>query len=315
MSRNNFKIFDIMDKPDYDKIKNSTISVIGCGAIGSNILESFARMGILNLIGIDDALISDKDIYNHIIALDNNLYEPKALETKKRLFRVNQNVYFIPKILYINEYNARNELRKNDLVISTVPSIEFNLLLEEVCDELDIPLIIANINKDKSYITTQFPGDYNLESYTDYIDEIYDENFGKIKPPYSIPYISSFIIHETIKILLNKGNNLQNKLLISNMENYETQLVVTSEIDNEDDDDLISEVENSHDNFDIELYASKDKQEIVDSCISKVAKISGDNTIDKIKNSSIDKKLNTENNFAEDRDESDKESIDYYIEH
>jgi len=303
MSRSNFKIFDIMDKPDYDKIKKSKVTVIGCGAIGSNVLESFARMGILKLIGIDDALISDKDSYNHIIALDNNLYEPKALETKKRLFRINQNVYFLPKVIAIDEYNAKFELENNDLIISTVPNIELNLILEETCDELNIPLIIANINKDKSYITSQFPGDYNFESYTDYIDDIYEEEFGTIKPPYSIPYISSFIIHETIKILLNKGNNLQNKLLISNMENYETQLVITSEIENDDDE------ENSDEILEIPEYTTRDKQKEVDNCISKV---SDDNTIDKIHNLSLDTKIQ---NSDKEKNETDNESIDYYIEH
>lgn len=253
MIRDNSKIFKLLGELDYKKIKNSTIAVVGCGSIGSNILEYLARIGIMKLIGIDKSKISETDITCHLIALKNNLNEPKTIETKKRLFKINESIYFTPVNKLINGKNAHEILINADLVISTVPDMKVNLSIEEACSELNIPLIIANTNKTKVYITTQFPGDFNLESYAEYMDEVYNRNFSTVKLPYTVPYITSLVLREAFKILLNEDDTLRNKLLISNMENYETQIVLTDENDVEDDDeDYDNEIDENDDIDDFE---------------------------------------------------------------
>ena len=65
-----------------------------------------ARIGVLNITGVDDKIFNTSDLNSQCMSHSTNIFENKALETKKRIFTINPNVYFIPVFEKITSENA-----------------------------------------------------------------------------------------------------------------------------------------------------------------------------------------------------------------
>jgi molybdopterin/thiamine biosynthesis adenylyltransferase len=73
-------------------LKDVTIAVIGCGAVGSRIVEQLALSGIGNIVIIDNDLLSEDNIYRHVLGgqeIGKNKAEAMSKHLKHRLPYVN----------------------------------------------------------------------------------------------------------------------------------------------------------------------------------------------------------------------------------
>lgn len=96
-----------------DKIKNTTVMVIGLGGVGGYATESLIRSGIENIILIDHDKIDITNLNRQIITNNNNIGNDKVEEFKIRIKEINPNCnvtilkIFLDKsnINILNEYN------------------------------------------------------------------------------------------------------------------------------------------------------------------------------------------------------------------
>ena len=72
-----------------DKIKKSTVLVVGLGGVGGYAVEALVRSGVGNLIIVDYDTIDISNLNRQIITNTNNIGKLKTEEMRKRIISIN----------------------------------------------------------------------------------------------------------------------------------------------------------------------------------------------------------------------------------
>ena len=67
------------------KLQQSSVMVIGCGAVGSFAIEALARSGVGHIILIDFDNVEESNINRQLFALDSTIGKPKVEMAKSRI--------------------------------------------------------------------------------------------------------------------------------------------------------------------------------------------------------------------------------------
>lgn len=122
-----------------EKLRESTVMVVGCGAVGSFAIEALARAGIGNLIIIDFDKIEDTNINRQIFALNSTLGRLKVKAAAERISDINPNIHTVALNLFFDE-NVELDFVP-DFVIDAIDTVPSKVALYKWCTERDIPFI------------------------------------------------------------------------------------------------------------------------------------------------------------------------------
>lgn len=114
-----------------EKLKNSTVMVVGCGAVGSFAIESLARCGIGHLIIIDFDKIEESNINRQLFALDSTIGKPKVDVAKQRIYDINPEIIVDSYNIFFDENTNLNI--KSDFVIDAIDSVSSKIALYKWC--------------------------------------------------------------------------------------------------------------------------------------------------------------------------------------
>ena len=121
------------------KIQNSTIMIIGLGAVGGYALEAMARIGVGHLILVDFDTFDETNINRQILALTSTIGKKKIQVAYDRVKQINPDCEIITLDMFVNQENIDELIKlKPDFVIDAIDS------LNEKC-ELIKALIDNNI--------------------------------------------------------------------------------------------------------------------------------------------------------------------------
>lgn len=212
MENRYIKNLNSLTKDECKKLNKFNVCVVGCGGIGGYIIEMLARIGVLNITGIDYDVFDTTNLNRQIISHTTNIHEKKALEAKKRVFTINPDVYFIPVCEKVTSENAIDLLAGNNIIFDACDNISTRLILEDACNKLETPLIHAAIQGWYGQVSTVMPYDNTISKiYSNLTDDDIDSSLGN--PAFTPALVASIQVSEAIKVLLNKGDTLHKKLL------------------------------------------------------------------------------------------------------
>lgn len=120
-------------------LKNATVMVVGCGAVGSFAIESLARSGIGNIILIDSDIVEESNINRQLFALDSTIGQAKVDVAAKRIFDINPQIKTTPLKIFFDENTQLNI--KPDFVIDAIDTAKSKLTLYKWCAKNNIPII------------------------------------------------------------------------------------------------------------------------------------------------------------------------------
>ena len=132
----------ILDKESLEKIKNKTILIIGLGGVGGYALESIVRMGVNNIIIVDNDIIDVTNLNRQLLSLNSNIGKFKVGAAKDRILDINEscNVTCIPK--FIDKDNIDELFNyKIDYVIDACDTVTTKILLINECLNRNIKII------------------------------------------------------------------------------------------------------------------------------------------------------------------------------
>ena len=125
-----------------EKIFNSTITVIGLGAVGSFAVEILARMGVGNLILVDFDVVQLSNINRQLYALHSTVNNKKIELAKNRVLDINPNCKVKTFDIFINTDTFEKVFSdKPDIVIDAIDSYNPKLRLLEYCYKNNIKII------------------------------------------------------------------------------------------------------------------------------------------------------------------------------
>ena len=124
-----------------EKLKKSTVMVVGCGAVGSFAIEALARTGVGHLIVVDFDTAEESNINRQLFALGSTIGVPKVDVAATRVRDINPDIV-------VNALNLRWDENTDvdivpDFVIDAIDSVESKVALYKWADAHNVPLITS----------------------------------------------------------------------------------------------------------------------------------------------------------------------------
>ncbi|MFP4668445.1 MAG: HesA/MoeB/ThiF family protein [Desulfobacterales bacterium] len=204
------------------KLAESGAAVIGAGGLGAGILVLLARMGIGRLFIADPDVFEESNLNRQLTATSETMGMHKTEAAQNMIRSVNPAVETTVFPEKLTPESAPEILADADIAIDALDNATSRLVLAEACRQAGIPMIHGAIAGFEGQVMAVFPKDEGLEM-------IYGRT-GKDssqEPPEAVmgvPGITPAIIAgleamEAVKILLNRGRTLKNRMLYADLEN------------------------------------------------------------------------------------------------
>jgi len=151
------RVISLIGNDNLDKIKKTTVLVVGLGGVGGYAIESLIRSGIERIILIDYDKIAESNLNRQIITNKSNIGVSKTIEMKKRILSINPNCDVITEEVFLDEENINIlDNYKIDYIVDACDTVKTKKLLIDYSIDKDIKLIssMGTANKiDPSMLT------------------------------------------------------------------------------------------------------------------------------------------------------------------
>ncbi|QVK21772.1 HesA/MoeB/ThiF family protein [Mycoplasmatota bacterium] len=214
---------NMLSKEEIIKINNAKICVIGCGGLGGFIIEGLTRLGFEKLTIVDKDVFDETNLNRQLFSSHSNLGELKATTGAKRIKEINNRCTPTPINDELNESNIIDIIKGHDIVIDAVDNVKTKLLLQEYCEILNIPLVHGAIGGWYGQVAVILPGDKLLSRIYRTLESGIEKTLGN--PSFTPAIIANFMVSEALKLYLNKGDVLRNKLLMLDLLSNELDLI------------------------------------------------------------------------------------------
>ena len=122
-----------------NKLQQSTVMVVGCGAVGSFAIESLVRSGVGHIVLIDFDKVEESNINRQLFALDSTIGKDKVAVAKSRILDINPNIKLDVFNIFFDD--KTNLDIKPDFVIDAIDSVKSKIALYKWCFDNNIPFI------------------------------------------------------------------------------------------------------------------------------------------------------------------------------
>ncbi len=122
---------------------NSSVVVVGCGALGTVSSSYLARAGIGKLRIIDRDFIEENNLQRQILFDEDDIAEnlPKAIAAQKKLQKINSSINIEGLVTDINYSNIEELTGEADIIIDGTDNFETRFLINDYCIKNNIPWI------------------------------------------------------------------------------------------------------------------------------------------------------------------------------
>ena len=138
------RIISLVGNDNLNKIKNTTVLVVGLGGVGGYATEALIRSGIGRVILIDYDKIDKSNLNRQLITNTSNIGLSKVAEMKKRILSINPECEVITEEIFLDEDNLNIlDNHKIDYIIDACDSVKTKKLLIDYSIDKDIKLIAS----------------------------------------------------------------------------------------------------------------------------------------------------------------------------
>jgi adenylyltransferase/sulfurtransferase len=127
------------------RIRESSVVIVGCGALGTVEAEILARAGVGRLRLIDRDFVEASNLQRQFLYSEADAADalPKAVAAAKRLAQVNSEITVEPLVADLTPASAEELLEEADLIIDGTDNFEARFLINDYAVREDIPWIYA----------------------------------------------------------------------------------------------------------------------------------------------------------------------------
>lgn len=125
-----------------EKLKNSTVTILGIGGVGSFAVEALARSGVGKLILVDKDSVDITNINRQLPALLSTIGQPKADIMKERIKDINPECEVVSlNMFYTEETYEQFFAEQPDFIVDASDTISYKIHLIKECLKRNIPII------------------------------------------------------------------------------------------------------------------------------------------------------------------------------
>lgn len=211
---------------DQLKLANSCVAIVGCGGLGGYIAEELARLGVGRLVLIDGDRLEVSNLNRQIMSSEHNIGHWKVEAARDRLQSVNSEVQVEVIRGWFEEEKGPELFREVDLVCDALDSLPIRVVLEQVCHQMELPLVFASIAGWFGQIGVSLPGDFSVMRLFGRGVQGVESTWGN--PAFTPAVLASLSVVETVKLLVGRQPSLRHAwlqvdLLTMEFERFEIQ--------------------------------------------------------------------------------------------
>ena len=212
------------------KIYNSKVLVVGCGGLGSPVIDLLSRAGIGEIGMMDHDKVSISNLHRQVMFTSDDVGKYKVSILKKKISKINKNVKVKIYRDKAEDKNLGKILKLYDVIVDGTDNFKAKFLLNKFSLKYKKKLIIGAISKFEGHI---FTFDFNLkkspclkcfyqgEPSEGVLDCETDGILGS-----TAVVTGSLQANEVLKAILNVGKNLNSHILIIDLLNLKFRKVL-----------------------------------------------------------------------------------------
>ena len=151
------------------KIENSTVTIIGVGALGTVAASLLARAGIKKLVLIDRDVVEESNLPQQLLFTEKDLGRSKAICAKEKLQQISSRLEIIAQVMHLSSRNiaylnsGKNSGKtilmssKADLIIDCTDNLKTRFLINDYCKKEKIPLVFGSAIKKQGQAMIIYP--------------------------------------------------------------------------------------------------------------------------------------------------------------
>ena len=211
-------LFPPIGKSGQEKLLNSRVLLIGCGALGASHAEILARAGVGFLRIVDRDFVEFTNLQRQTLYSESDAKErlPKAMAAKNRLTAINSEIEIDAIVADVNHSNIENFVKDVDLILDGTDNFQIRYLINDVCVKLKKPWIYGAAVSSYGTTMTIFPNQTPclrciFEEMPDAGSSPTCDTAGVIQP--IIGCVSAIQTTEALKILTGNPDRLHKSLI------------------------------------------------------------------------------------------------------
>lgn len=132
-------LFREIGKSGQEKLLNSRVLLVGCGALGASHAEILARAGVGFLRIVDRDFVEFTNLQRQTLYRESDAKErlPKAVAAKNRLAEINSEIEIDAIVADVNHSNIESFLTDVDLILDGTDNFQIRYLLNDACVKLN----------------------------------------------------------------------------------------------------------------------------------------------------------------------------------
>ncbi len=154
-------LFGPIGKDGQERLGDSSVAIIGCGALGTVLANNLCRAGIGRLVIADRDYIELNNLQRQILFDEDDIARrlPKAIAAAEKLHRVNSTTKIEALVEDINVDGIESLVQNVDLVLDATDNFETRYLLNDVCVKYARPWIYSGVIASYGVTMNIVPGD------------------------------------------------------------------------------------------------------------------------------------------------------------
>ena len=211
-------LFREIGRGGQEKLLNSRVLIVGCGALGASHAEMLSRAGVGKLRIVDRDFVEFTNLQRQTLFKEEDAEQrtPKAAAAKKRIAEINSEVIVEEIVADVNNSNVEQLIDGCDLVIDGTDNFLIRYLLNDACVKHGKTWIYGAAVSSYGTTMTVIPGETPclrciFEEMPDAGSSPTCDTAGVIMP--IIGSISAVQVTEAIKLLVGYHNSLHRSLM------------------------------------------------------------------------------------------------------
>ncbi len=212
-----------------NKLKNSTVLVVGAGGLGSPVLQYLNAAGVGEIRLVDYDKVNLPNLQRQVIYNESHLGLSKVQSARSILLQQNPNTEITTFEFPLSEENSNSLVKNCDVVVDGTDSFQVRKIVNRSCFENQKPLVFGAISQWEGQVSV-FMGQPCYECiFPEEPTGDMAQTCSELGVLGSLPgIIGTIMATETIKLVTGAGKPMQNRLLIWDALNGENRMIRTA---------------------------------------------------------------------------------------
>lgn len=140
-------LFSPIRKEGQQKLLNSSVLVVGAGALGTVILDQLVRAGVGKITIVDRDYVELSNLQRQMLFTEEDVkqFKPKAIAAKEKLLQINSEIEIIAHVEHLSKENISTFIQNVDLIFDGTDNFRTRYLLNDIAFKHKIPFIYGGV--------------------------------------------------------------------------------------------------------------------------------------------------------------------------